>query len=166
MVLSGAAYPHQLFARLHAPTAVGLVIILVPYILLNLKGNFKHSLGITLAIAIPNRQDTPYLGIALTLPVLCISQTAYLILIWRAGNCASLARKRLVKNIVRRFGMAEERILYQCQPYWEETFNRGIKCSKLWRLGEKMEVDITKIDRLLRLFSLFRKVASSSQFEL
>lgn len=37
----------------HAPTAVGLVIVLVPYILLNLKGNFKHSLGITLAMVIP-----------------------------------------------------------------------------------------------------------------
>ncbi len=38
---------------LHAVTAVGLVIILVPFILLNLKGNFKHSLGVTLALAIP-----------------------------------------------------------------------------------------------------------------
>ena len=38
---------------IHAPTAVGLVMILIPYILLNLKGNFKHSLGIILAIAIP-----------------------------------------------------------------------------------------------------------------
>jgi len=38
---------------IHAPTAVGLVIILIPYILLNLKGNFKHSLGIILAMAIP-----------------------------------------------------------------------------------------------------------------
>ena len=38
---------------MHATTAVGLVIIFIPYILLNLKGNFKHSLGITLALAIP-----------------------------------------------------------------------------------------------------------------
>ena len=38
---------------IHATTAVGLVIILIPYILLNLKGNFKHSAGITLALAIP-----------------------------------------------------------------------------------------------------------------
>jgi len=38
---------------MHATTAVGLVIILIPYILLNLKGNFKHSLGITLALATP-----------------------------------------------------------------------------------------------------------------
>lgn len=38
---------------MHAPTAVCLFIILIPYILLNLKGNFRHSLGITLALAIP-----------------------------------------------------------------------------------------------------------------
>ncbi|HEX76386.1 MAG TPA: hypothetical protein G4O12_07405 [Dehalococcoidia bacterium] len=38
---------------MHAPTAVGLVIILLPYILLNLRGNFRHSLGITVALAIP-----------------------------------------------------------------------------------------------------------------
>jgi len=38
---------------IHAPSAIGLAIVLVPYILLNLKGNFKHSLGLTLAIAIP-----------------------------------------------------------------------------------------------------------------
>lgn len=38
---------------MHAATAVGIAIILTPFILLNLKGNFKHSLGITLALAIP-----------------------------------------------------------------------------------------------------------------
>ncbi|MGB8707139.1 MAG: hypothetical protein WCD72_04215 [Dehalococcoidia bacterium] len=38
---------------MHPLTAVGVVIILIPYILLNLKGNFRHSLGITLALAIP-----------------------------------------------------------------------------------------------------------------
>jgi len=37
---------------IHAATAVLLVIILTPYILLNIKGNFKHSLGITLSLAI------------------------------------------------------------------------------------------------------------------
>jgi len=42
-----------LLLAMHAATAVGLVIILAPYILLNLKGNFRHSLGITLAVAIP-----------------------------------------------------------------------------------------------------------------
>jgi hypothetical protein len=38
---------------LHPATAVNLIVILVPFILLNLKGNFKHSLMITLAVAIP-----------------------------------------------------------------------------------------------------------------
>ncbi len=38
---------------IHAATAVGLVIILAPYILLNLKGNFKHCLWIILALAMP-----------------------------------------------------------------------------------------------------------------
>ena len=46
---------------IHAATAVGLVIILVPYILLNLKGNFKHSLGITLALAIPFLVPFPWI---------------------------------------------------------------------------------------------------------
>jgi len=43
----------SLLLPIHAPTAIGLVIILTPYLLLNLKGDFKHSLGIMLAIAIP-----------------------------------------------------------------------------------------------------------------
>ena len=38
---------------MHAATVVSIAIILVPYILLNLKGNFKHGLGITLALALP-----------------------------------------------------------------------------------------------------------------
>jgi hypothetical protein len=38
---------------MHPLTAIGLIIILVPYILLNLKGGFRHSLGITLALSIP-----------------------------------------------------------------------------------------------------------------
>jgi hypothetical protein len=38
---------------MHAATAVGLFIVLTPYILLNLRGNFKHSLAITLAVVIP-----------------------------------------------------------------------------------------------------------------
>ena len=37
---------------IHAATAVLLVIMLIPCILLNIKGNFKHSLGITLSLAI------------------------------------------------------------------------------------------------------------------
>lgn len=46
---------------IHAPTAVGLVIILVPYILLNLKGSFKHSLGLTLALIIPFLAPFPWI---------------------------------------------------------------------------------------------------------
>ena len=38
---------------LHAWTAIGLVIILVPYILINLKKNFRHSLALSLVIVIP-----------------------------------------------------------------------------------------------------------------
>lgn len=37
---------------LHAATAVNLVIILAPFILLNLRSNWKYSLGIILAVAI------------------------------------------------------------------------------------------------------------------
>ena len=46
---------------IHAPTAIGLAIILIPYILLNLKGNFKHSLGVTLALAIPFLAPFPWI---------------------------------------------------------------------------------------------------------
>jgi len=46
---------------IHPPTAVGLAIVLVPYILLNLKGNFKHSMGITLAMAIPFLVPFPWI---------------------------------------------------------------------------------------------------------
>lgn len=38
---------------LHGPIAVVLVILLVPYLLLNLRGGFKHSLAITLVLATP-----------------------------------------------------------------------------------------------------------------
>ena len=38
---------------IHAATAVGLVIILIPYILLNLKGDFKHSLFTSISIGLP-----------------------------------------------------------------------------------------------------------------
>jgi len=38
-----------------------VVIVLVPYILLNLKGNFKHSLGITLAVVIPFLAPFPWI---------------------------------------------------------------------------------------------------------
>jgi len=38
-----------------------VVIVLIPYILLNLKNNFKHSLGITLALAIPFLAPFPWI---------------------------------------------------------------------------------------------------------
>ena len=38
---------------MHAPSAICLVLILVPHVLLNLKSNFKHSLSLTLALIIP-----------------------------------------------------------------------------------------------------------------
>ncbi len=46
---------------IHAPSAICLVIILVPYIVLNLKGGFKHSLGIALAIVIPFLAPFPWI---------------------------------------------------------------------------------------------------------
>ncbi len=46
---------------IHPPTAVALVIILVPYILLNLKGSFKHSLWLTLALTIPFLAPFPWI---------------------------------------------------------------------------------------------------------
>ena len=38
---------------IHAPSAICPIIVLAPYILLNLKGNFKHSLGLGLALVLP-----------------------------------------------------------------------------------------------------------------
>lgn len=38
---------------IHAPSAICPIIVLAPYILLNLKGNFKHSLGIALVLLLP-----------------------------------------------------------------------------------------------------------------
>ncbi len=38
---------------IHAPSAISPIIVLIPYILINLKSNFKHSLGMTLALILP-----------------------------------------------------------------------------------------------------------------
>ena len=46
---------------IHAPSAICVVIVLIPYILLNLKGNFKHVLGITLAVLIPFLAPFPWI---------------------------------------------------------------------------------------------------------
>lgn len=45
----------------HAPSAISMVIVLVPFILFNLKDNFKHSVGITLAVAIPFLAPFPWI---------------------------------------------------------------------------------------------------------
>jgi len=45
---------------IHAPSAICVVIVLVPYILLNLKGDFKHSLAIALALAVPFLMTLPW----------------------------------------------------------------------------------------------------------
>ncbi len=52
---------------MHAPSAVCLVILLLPYIVINLKRNFKHSAGILLALAIPFLAVFPWI-FALLLP--------------------------------------------------------------------------------------------------
>jgi hypothetical protein len=46
---------------IHAPTAIGATIILIPYILMNMKGDFKHSLWIIWAIAIPFLAPFPWI---------------------------------------------------------------------------------------------------------
>jgi hypothetical protein len=46
---------------IHAPSAIAVVIILAPYILLNLRSKFKHSLGLTLALAIPFLAPFPWI---------------------------------------------------------------------------------------------------------
>lgn len=46
---------------IHAPSAICLVIILIPYMLLNLKGDFKHSLFIFLVVFIPFLAPFPWI---------------------------------------------------------------------------------------------------------
>lgn len=46
---------------IHAPSAIIVTIILFPYILLNLRSNFKHSLGITLAVLVPFLAPFPWI---------------------------------------------------------------------------------------------------------
>ncbi|MFC2021851.1 hypothetical protein ACFLTR_01365 [Chloroflexota bacterium] len=52
---------------IHAPSAISPIIVLAPYILLNLRGNFKHSLGLTLAMGLPFLLIFPWI-FALLLP--------------------------------------------------------------------------------------------------
>jgi len=46
---------------IHAPSAICLVIILFPYILLNITSNFKRSLGLGLALIIPFLAPFPWI---------------------------------------------------------------------------------------------------------
>jgi len=46
---------------IHAPSAICLVIIIFPYILLNLKSNFKHSLGIFVTVIVPFLAPFPWI---------------------------------------------------------------------------------------------------------
>ena len=50
-----------LLLSMHAATAVGLVIILAPYILLNMKGNFKHSLALGLVLVVSFLAPFPWI---------------------------------------------------------------------------------------------------------
>lgn len=46
---------------IHAPSAILLVIILAPYVLLNIRSNFRHSLGITLGLLLPFLVPFPWI---------------------------------------------------------------------------------------------------------
>ena len=45
---------------MHAPSAICIVIVLVPFILFTLRDNFRHSLGLILAIAVPFLVTLPW----------------------------------------------------------------------------------------------------------
>jgi hypothetical protein len=46
---------------IHAPSAICLIIILFPYLLLNLKGNIKHSIFLFLALIVPFLAPFPWI---------------------------------------------------------------------------------------------------------
>ncbi|MFC2003652.1 hypothetical protein ACFLV4_06920 [Chloroflexota bacterium] len=69
----------SLLVAMHAATALGLIIILTPYILLNLKGNFRHSFGIALAMAIPFLGLFPWIR-SLLLPTAKLLLTPFFLL--------------------------------------------------------------------------------------
>jgi hypothetical protein len=46
---------------LHPPTAAVLYIVIAPYILLNLKGNWRHSTGLSAALLVPLLMALPWL---------------------------------------------------------------------------------------------------------
>ena len=66
---------------MHAPTAIVLFIILIPCILLNIRDNFRHSLGLTLALAIPFIIPFPWI-FQLLLPTAGLLPTAQPLTPW------------------------------------------------------------------------------------
>ena len=52
----------MLLLAIHAPTGVGLLIVLVPYILLSFKGDYKHALGVLFASVLPFVFGFPWVG--------------------------------------------------------------------------------------------------------
>jgi hypothetical protein len=46
---------------LHIPSTICLIIIMIPYILINLKGNRKHSLGLAIALVAPFLLPFPWI---------------------------------------------------------------------------------------------------------
>jgi hypothetical protein len=59
-----------LLLTLYSGTVVGLAFVLIPYVIINLKRDFKHSLMITLVFAIPFVASLPWLFNTLVLPAL------------------------------------------------------------------------------------------------
>jgi hypothetical protein len=45
----------------HAATAVGLVLVLAPYVVLNFRKDFRHSLGLALALVVPFLVSIPWI---------------------------------------------------------------------------------------------------------
>lgn len=46
---------------IHAPSAIVSVLVLAPYVIMNLRRNFRHSLGTTLALAVPFLAPFPWI---------------------------------------------------------------------------------------------------------
>jgi len=53
---------------IHSATAIGMITIMIPYVILNLRGNLMHSVGMTAAMAIPFLIALPWLSDMLVFP--------------------------------------------------------------------------------------------------
>ncbi len=51
---------------MHAPTAIGVAIILVPYIILNIKDRIGHSIGLAVALMVPFLVPFPWIAALIT----------------------------------------------------------------------------------------------------